>query len=105
MNRNVRLLFSLNGHARTHLVDEPALKIRRGLQRTASDNQRVWIEGVDHLVEKQPERVRLYAKNLTADRIPAFGQSPHELGCITDVVDLRQIVFRMFRQKMRKQRF
>src|SRR5690349_5360248 len=55
VNRNRRLLDALGGHALADLVEEPLLEFLAGFDRAAADNQRVGVEGVDHLVEEETE--------------------------------------------------
>src|SRR6516162_1887863 len=78
MDRNVCLFFSLTRHARANLANKPPLKFCRGFHCTTPDYQGIWIERVDHLVEKQAKSLSLHTENLFAHSVTAFGQSPHE---------------------------
>src|SRR5208283_5057965 len=77
VDRDPRLLFALRGHARTNLVDKPALKFLRSLNRSSADNQRIGIEGVHHLVEEQSEAVGLDAKHIARKFIAFFSHAAH----------------------------
>ena len=54
-----------------------------GLDRPAADDERVGVERVDHLVEEEPERVRLDAEDVPAHRIAALGQPADALAPTT----------------------
>src|ERR1017187_6102625 len=104
MNRDVYLLFPLGGHARANLVDEPVLELFLGLQRSSADNQSVGVESVDHLIEKQAERMGLNPEDFPAHRIAILGQTPHELGCLVKVAALAKVVAGIAAQEKWKKR-
>ena len=52
MNRDIRLLGVPKRHARTNLPNKPLPEFFCGLKYTAADDQRVWIERIDHFVEE-----------------------------------------------------
>ena len=74
--RNRRLLHSLARHSGASLLDEPLLELQAGLNRSSADDQGVWIERVHHFVEKQTQRVSLYAENVAAKWVALLGASP-----------------------------
>src|ERR1700746_907444 len=69
MNGNSRLFFALIGHAFANFLQEPRLELFARLKYSTANDQRIRIEGVDHLVEKQTQRMCLHAENLLAHRV------------------------------------
>src|SRR5438105_8778295 len=92
MNRDIRLLFALVGHACANLVDKPALELFCRLQRSSADNQSIRIESVDHDIEKNAERMRLNAEDFLAHRIAALCQTTYEFCAPSKIPDLRELV-------------
>src|SRR5450631_2869953 len=54
VDRHADLLLALRRHAGTDFVDKPALKFQSCFKSPAAYDQRIGVEGVDHLVEEQP---------------------------------------------------
>ena len=104
MDRNRLLLAALRGHARADLVEKPALKRFAGFDGAATDDERVGIEDVDHLVEEQAESVGLHLKDSPAHRVAAFGQPTDALGRLVAASRSVELVVRIAREKIRKQR-
>src|SRR3974390_1562697 len=72
VDRNVRLLLALRWHPVSYFLDEPLLEFFARFDCSAAYDQRVRIERVDHLVEKQSQAVSLHTENLAAHRIAFF---------------------------------
>ena len=73
-----------------------------GLDRAAADDERVGVERVDHLVEEEPERVRLHAEDVAAHRVAALGQSANPLRR-RRAVETSQLVIRIACQEIRQE--
>ena len=56
--------------------------------RAAADDQGVGVEGVDHFVEEEAERVRLDAEDLAAHRVAALGHAAHQFGGLVQIAIL-----------------
>src|SRR6516164_5488586 len=87
------LLLPLVGHPGADLLYEPLLKSGARLNRSSADDQRVGVKGVDHLVEKQPQGVRLHSEHFPAEPIAPIRHAAHEL---------RQFMAWVTRQKIRQ---
>ena len=98
------LLAALRRHAGANLVEEPFLKRFPGFDGAATDDERVGIEDVDHLVEEQPERVGLNLKDAPTERVAAFREAAHSLGRLMRRRAPVELVVRVARQKIRKDR-
>src|SRR6516225_5405844 len=75
VDRNAGLLFALNRHAGTDLVDEPLPELVCRFEHASADDQRIGIEGVDHLVEEETQCVRLNLEDFAAHLV-ALGCEP-----------------------------
>src|SRR5437899_10763572 len=97
MNRNPSLLLALVRHTHTDFAHEPFLEPFARLQRSASDDQRIRVERVHHLVKEQSQGMRLHSKNFPAEGIAPVRKSTYEL-CRLVRLHFRQFAPRISRQ-------
>src|SRR5438105_13360610 len=102
MNRYLSLLLTLVRHTHSDFAHEPFLEPFARLQRSASDNQRIRVERVHHLVKEQSQGMRLHSKNFPTKGITLVRKSTYE-PCRLVRLPFRQFVPRISRQKIRQQ--
>src|SRR5579883_2365988 len=102
MNGYIGLLDSLLRHCGSHFGKEPLLELRSGLERASADQQGIGVEGVDHGVEEQTQRVRLNAEHFAAERVAFFRQAAH-LTCRLRGRQGSEWMVRLFAQKVRQE--
>ena len=102
MDRDVGLLGTLRRHAGANLAEDPLLKVRRGLDGAATDDERVGIEDVHHLVEEHPQRARLYPEDVPAHHVAGLREAAHALGRVGNRQS-PEFVARMPGEKVRQQ--
>jgi hypothetical protein len=105
VERNIDLFFALGGHAGANFVEKPTLEILVGLNCPAADDESVGIEGVDHLIEEQAERVSLNAEDFPAHGIALFSQAANQFGGLTEVADCCQLMMGITREEIREKSF
>src|SRR5580765_2578236 len=102
-DRNIGLLLPLHRHAGGNFGEEPALEFLGRLEGAAADDERVRVEGVDHLIEEQAQRVGLHAENLATHVVAGFRHPAHALGSLA-YFEFSKLMFRVLREEPRQQR-
>lgn len=95
------LFFALRGHPVANFLNKPTLEARAGFDSAAADDEGVGIEGIDHLVEKEAERVGLDAEDFFAEGVALVGEAANELRGLMNV-RLGEFVAGIAREKIRE---
>ena len=108
IDHQVGVKFSTNGiklnkERATQLARTDYVDVQVSLDGATADDERVGIEGVDHLVEEQPERARLDAEDLATQGVAALGQSAHPPGSLRRL-ERGELVAGISLEKEREQR-
>src|SRR5580700_967641 len=103
MNRNIGLFFPLIRHSCTYFAQEPVLEFLGGFKSAAADDQSVRVERIDHLIEEDSQRPRLYTEDFRAERVATLSHTANELGPAIRL-DAGEFVTRILRQEERENR-
>ena len=93
------LLLALRRHCGTNLFNKPVLKFLARLQSATTDNERVGVKRVHHLVEEKTQGMGLHSENFYAQRIALVRQTAHEFSRLMQI-EFGQLVTRVTRQKI-----
>ena len=85
MDGNVAGFVPPGGKRGADLGQEPVLEAGRGLNGATADDERVRVEGSDHLIKEDSEAMGLRGEKLAGEWVAFFGKTAHEAGSFAQV--------------------